>query len=160
MKGVESFGVDHYRPKSRFPELRTVYSNLYYCCNPCNSRKGNYWPQNSRVATDFIPNPCDHEMFRHLRFKRAIVVSRTHAGAIAMDCLDLNEDEVVGFRTLILSTIGLYEEKIAETEATLSELRALLESAKSAPTLSSDIATLERDLDTQRRHLNRLCGVA
>lgn len=38
------FAVEHFRPKSAFPELETEYSNLYYACNRCNGYKGDKWP--------------------------------------------------------------------------------------------------------------------
>ena len=32
-RGVDVFGVDHFKPKAKFPELDCHYPNLYYCCN-------------------------------------------------------------------------------------------------------------------------------
>jgi hypothetical protein len=29
-KGYEGFGIDHYLPKSRFPDLLVAWSNLFY----------------------------------------------------------------------------------------------------------------------------------
>ena len=37
LKGHEAFGVDHYRPRSKFPGLEVEYTNLFYSCNICNS---------------------------------------------------------------------------------------------------------------------------
>ncbi len=37
--GPKSFHIDHFKPKSKFPELETVYSNLVYCCSYVNILK-------------------------------------------------------------------------------------------------------------------------
>ena len=42
VKGEEAFGVDHYRPVSKFPGLDCAYENLFYTCNTCNWRKGDF----------------------------------------------------------------------------------------------------------------------
>jgi hypothetical protein len=107
MKGAESFGADHYRPKTLFPKLEVVYSNLFYCCNPCNSRKRDYWPTEENINRKFIPNPCEHEMFRHLRFNLAEVEGRSLAGNFTSELLDLNDPEVVKYRETILHMIEL-----------------------------------------------------
>lgn len=45
--------VDHFRPKSRFPQLVYRWSNWVYSCPTCNSRhKGEKWP-----GCGFV-NPC------------------------------------------------------------------------------------------------------
>jgi len=35
-QGPDSFEVDHFQPKSRFPSLERTYANLHYCCLLCN----------------------------------------------------------------------------------------------------------------------------
>src|SRR5256885_1017264 len=42
--GKDNFGLDHFRPRSLFPELLNDFYNLYYSCHPCNHTKGNSWP--------------------------------------------------------------------------------------------------------------------
>src|SRR5436853_749314 len=44
LRTADVFGVDHFRPFALFPDLECVYTNLYYCCNGCNSIKGKTWP--------------------------------------------------------------------------------------------------------------------
>jgi 5-methylcytosine-specific restriction endonuclease McrA len=114
MRGSNSFGVDHYRPKSKFPALRTVYANLFYCCNACNSRKGNFWPKEELEAERFIPNPCDYQMANHVRFKRAQVHARSSAGEFMLEFLDLNDIEFVSFRETTLTAIDACESKLSD----------------------------------------------
>lgn len=113
IKGPESFGVDHYRPVKVFPALRCEYSNLYFACAPCNSRKGSYWPVS---AGPLIPNPCDDEMKRHLCFDGPRVVSESSRGDFAEKLLDLNAPDVVAHRTDILWIIREAQQKRHELE--------------------------------------------
>jgi hypothetical protein len=112
MKGQDNFGVDHYCPKSLFPELQATYSNLFYACNCCNRRKGRFWPTPNEMRTgEFIPNPCDHVMFDHLRFQSSRVITRSPAGKCAEKKLMFNDDESVKFREFILAMIELTEQQ-------------------------------------------------
>ena len=43
--------IDHFRPRSRFPELWLDWLNLVYACYRCNQSKGDSWP-----ATDDVKN--------------------------------------------------------------------------------------------------------
>lgn len=44
--------IDHFRPKSRFPELVYEWSNWVFACHDCNSFKGEKWP------SDGFVDPC------------------------------------------------------------------------------------------------------
>lgn len=39
--------VDHFRPRSRFPDEWLAWLNLVYACRRCNDTKGNLWPEAS-----------------------------------------------------------------------------------------------------------------
>jgi hypothetical protein len=159
MKDYEHFGVDHYRPKSRFDNLLTTYSNLFYCCNPCNRRKGEYWPPRGQGTTHYIPNPCDHEMFRHLRFKGATIETRSMVGVVAEELMDLNDPEAVAYRTFILDAITTYEGKRVELEKALLQIRAQrTEGAVVADTADQAIAKLDAYLVEVNCYLDRLVG--
>ncbi len=158
MKDLEMYGVDHYRPKSLFPELLTTYSNLFYCCNPCNRRKREYWPTRGKLKTHFIPNPCDHEMFAHLRFSGEKVQARTVAGAVAYDLLDLDDPEVVEYRRFILDALQRYEQQRQDAREMLAALRHMKSDPAPVADLDACISAVEADLATIERHLARLEG--
>lgn len=44
--------VDHFRPKSRYPELVYSWSNWVFTCHDCNHAKGDKWPTGGYV------DPC------------------------------------------------------------------------------------------------------
>ena len=159
MKDHELYGVDHYRPKGRFGHLLTTYSNLFYCCNPCNRRKGEYWPPRGQGQTHFIPNPCDHEMFKHLRFNGAVVEARSKAGEVAEALLDLNDPEATAYRRFILDALDTYAAKKAELEKAHADVGRLRDSG-SIPLQDANAAltTLQRDLAQVDANLSRLAG--
>ena len=42
--------VDHFRPRSKFPDRSLDWLNLVYACQRCNGTKGNLWPEESDVV--------------------------------------------------------------------------------------------------------------
>jgi|SRR3954470_11455624 len=120
-KGEDAFGVDHYRPRFRFPELEFEYTNLFYACNLCNRRKGAFWPdEGQQLLGIFIPNPCAVIMSQHLHYKGAHIIALTPAGQLAEKVLDLNDEKDVLYREFILRTI---ERCLRELEGALKTLR-------------------------------------
>lgn len=101
-----AFGIDHYRPQKLFPALTAQWDNLFYCCNPCNSRKREYWPSDGLAGDSYIPNPCDHRMGDHLRYQRATVRTRTKQGEIAEAVLDLNDPLFVSWREMVITLVS------------------------------------------------------
>jgi len=127
IKGQDNFGIDHYRPRSLFPDLKNTYSNLFYACNACNRRKKDYWPSSAAIAAGrFIPNPCDHVMYQHLRYRRARVEPHTAAGEEADKRLMLNDDVSIQFREFLLGLIAMAEEKKRSVTETFSRIERQL----------------------------------
>jgi hypothetical protein len=67
--GEEAFEVDHFKPRQRFPELASVYRNLYYSCRKCNLYKSSTWPSDERAKAGFVfADPCIEDPYlAHLR---------------------------------------------------------------------------------------------
>lgn len=140
VKGSESFGVDHYRPKKKFEHLATTYANLFYACNRCNSFKRDFWPSRQQARDHiFIPNPCDHVMFDHLRYVRGEVHVHSSAGAFTEERLDLNDPDVVEYRDGLITLFGATDTLLARTKKLLDVAQATL-----------DAATTDRDRDEAR----------
>ena len=88
-----NFVVEHFRPRSRFPDLATVYSNLYYACNRCNDLKGDTWPSPLEIELGYMwPDPCACEVYReHLReLDNGMLEPITPAGIYTTENLMLN----------------------------------------------------------------------
>jgi len=69
--GVRGFHIDHFAPKSLFPELELQYSNLIYSCPFCNIAKSNKWfganAKTSVVGDMGFIDPCAPEYSEHLK---------------------------------------------------------------------------------------------
>jgi hypothetical protein len=90
--------------------------NLFYACNRCNALKGAFWPGVIEQALNaFIPNPCEHVMFEHLRYMRGQVDAASSAGVFTIDRLDLNEPRAVEFRNGFIAMLAKLssEEQVA-----------------------------------------------
>lgn len=159
MKGYESFGVDHYRPRKLFLHLATTYSNLFYSCNGCNARKGDFWPTASQMDKEFIPNPCDHVMFEHLQYKGAVVIVKTPAGRLAEKIIDFNDPVSVEYRQFVLDTIAHMERNRQELVQQIKEIEVLIEmSPDRADEFKNEKDSAEDDLKRTEKHLIRLSG--
>lgn len=131
LKGWEGFGVDHYRPQKRFPLLVTEYLNLFYACNRCNSRKRDVWPRTAR-SVEFVPNPCEHVMWEHLRYKGGQVEAASATGRWAVELLDLNGPDLIFARTAYLTLIEATRSKLASATRTLTAVQKKLAEATNA----------------------------
>lgn len=63
---IEVNELDHYIPKSQFPEFSVNPLNLVPCCSTCNKKKSNRWlDNNSRVFLNLFTDniPCEQYLF-------------------------------------------------------------------------------------------------
>lgn len=161
LKGEESFGVDHYRPASQFPGLDCEYENLFYACNACNWRKGDFWPSPWQAAEAcFIPNPCDHRMAEHLRFEASRVEPVTATGRFAIATLFLNHTSQVEYRDFVLRSIDRCLRERDAIRSTLAQLDARIVSSQDLERhwMLADRSALQSRLDRLRTDLERLTG--
>jgi len=64
--GEEAFDVEHFRPRSKFPALDCVYTNLYYACRGCNGHKWETWPSDVQSAQGKgFADPCQEDPYLH-----------------------------------------------------------------------------------------------
>jgi len=153
LKGQDNYGVDHYKPKKDFHNLIAEYSNLFYACNCCNRRKGTFWPKSDDMtAGRFIPNPCDHIMFDHLRYIGVKVVHHSETGNFAKDLLDLNDEESVEYRQMVIDIINSLKEKQQKIEETYNKLENLIQSC----TTSTEEQNLKKKKKETENALNRI----
>lgn len=89
-----NFQVDHFAPKSKFPDLEFEYNNLMYSCPYCNRAKWDYWVgEDAKICVDGdkgIVNPCTPEYDEHLgRLESGVIVSKTALGQFMYNRLKL-----------------------------------------------------------------------
>lgn len=156
------FGVDHYRPKSisKFADLVCDYSNLYYCCNSCNSRKSNYWPADESVGP-FIVNPCDFKMADHLRYRSETgeIEARTANGSHTIELLQLNDRSSVTFRKTTDRLITKMSNDIVELNREISDIQLDLKDGRISQTeFDEQLAEILCDIEAYNEFIQRNTG--
>jgi hypothetical protein len=156
LKGYEGFGIDHYLPKSRFPHLQDLWSNLFYACNVCNAWKGEWVPTSGL----FLPNPCDHWMADHLQYQGSDVETYTPQGDWLVELLHLGDTDRRELRDLLLSALGRFLEARCELLADLAAFEAGCEDAARVgeADLQAAIRETVEELDKVERLIERLTG--
>ncbi len=66
--GEDGMTVDHFRPESRYHDLRLAWANLYYACSVCNSQYKRDYPtlEEERAGKRFV-DPCEEDYDDHFR---------------------------------------------------------------------------------------------
>lgn len=89
------FHIDHFAPKSRFPDLALAYGNLVYACRYCNVSKSDHWiGDDAAVHHDgkrgFV-DPCTDEYEKHIeRLPSGRIVGKTELGCYVVGRLKLS----------------------------------------------------------------------
>jgi uncharacterized protein (TIGR02646 family) len=155
LKGNEGFGVDHYQPKSKFPQLAAAWPNLFYACNVCNAWKG----ESVSTPERFLPNPCDHRMSDHLQYRGADIETYTPHGGWLVELLRLSERREL--REFILSALRMFLEIRSELSGDLKSYEAGLEKSRSkrnSVLLQAAIRDTSEELARIEHHIERLTG--
>lgn len=142
VRGYDSFGVDHYKPKTRFPALRAEYSNLYYCCNTCNRWKSDHWEE-AKPGGSFVPNPCDHVMHSHLGFDDGAVVGKSRAGRDTVELLHLNDSLTVRHRQAIAHVAATLRSQAVDARRHLRAARRRVGKRSAPANLQQEIKCYE-----------------
>ena len=93
--GQESYAVEHFAPKEKFPHLKFVYDNLLYACPFCNRAKSDDWPSddpNKNIVGECgYVSPCSIEYSYHLDRdeKTGEIYSKTKLGEYMYNHLKL-----------------------------------------------------------------------
>ncbi len=70
--GSKHYHIDHFAPKSLFPDLETKYDNLVYSCPLCNLAKSDKWISDDHkkniINGEGFLDPCEEDYNAH--FKR------------------------------------------------------------------------------------------
>lgn len=92
---LKQFQIDHFAPKSKFPEKKNVYENLVLACPQCNRLKSDKWiGEKSEVSNDgekgFV-DPATEEYNQHLfREDSGKIMYKTEVGKYMYDLLKFN----------------------------------------------------------------------
>ncbi len=157
-----SYAVEHYKPRNRFPDLDTVYSNLFYSCCNCNSHKGTFWPSKDQLSLGlFIPNPCEQVMHNHMRSQvGGMIKPHSFAGQWAIDLLDLNSPDQIKKRRAFLTLKKNVDSAIAALQKQHAELKTIEKTTghTELESIQHDIIDVEEQLAELEDTINIFCA--
>lgn len=128
--GSKKFHIDHYFPKSKFPEKCCEYSNLFYSCADCNRLKGSYWANYvQKIFHKYILNPCDYDYDIHFDRTKSEWIPKTPAAKWNVEKLRLNSKKQIDVRESRILFLKAIEElskrklslELALTQSELSQ---------------------------------------
>ena len=98
--GADTFQIDHYVPKAKYPELEAVYQNLFYSCSTCNSIKADYWPSKAqRENAEFYLNSFRHDVDLHISKESYSWKPLSDCGTWNIQRLGLNLESITRIRS-------------------------------------------------------------
>lgn len=152
MGGEECFEVEHFRPRSKFPELDSVYTNLYYACRGCNAHKSETWPSEEQITRGMqFSDPCQTDPYV-LDLKEEPdggVSGRTPRGAYTKAHIRLHRESVKKWRQLrAQARIDL--PIFAALMVSLESLHSVTQGPESE-TLASQVSALQRYIEDAKR---------
>lgn len=121
--GIRHFHVEHYKPKSLFPELKKTIGNLFYACPICNVLKSNDWFD---LTGDFNnPQYPDPSNFNYNNLFEVVsngeLKSKNNCGKYIINKLALNRRQLLIDRNFSLLLLG-YKALINEFRIIRDEL--------------------------------------
>lgn len=108
---VDYGAIDHFKPKSAFPEEAVKWENMLLSCNKCNGKgqKGEAWPLEDEGG--FLINPCDEQPSDFFDFEfdemtfMTIVKPKTIRGETSERIYGLNKITLVKDRNIAIKRL-------------------------------------------------------
>lgn len=102
MGGTRNFHIEHYRPKSRFPDLENTITNLFYACPICNTFKGNDWPAEPDHEVQCYPDPSvsDYDKLFTINETTGEILGTYIASRYMVEKIHLNRGQLILERRL------------------------------------------------------------
>lgn len=101
--GEENFELDHFRPKSLFPQYINNFENLYYSCHVCNNIKRDKWPPEElgKIGIEII-DLCKEDFEQHYRILNdGSWEPLTKSAEYTLEVLRLNRPHLKRLRSMI-----------------------------------------------------------
>lgn len=77
--------VEHFKPKSKYPESVVEWGNLLPVCKTCNSKKGDHDVEAEPIVHPFFDDPKEYLYVKAFRYRH-----KNNIGEITIKTLDLN----------------------------------------------------------------------
>lgn len=128
---VEYGHIEHFKPKSRFPDLTFEWTNLLLSCPICNGfeYKGDHFPEAPEGGP--LINPCDETPAKHFEFvfdriaKLASIIGKTNRGQTTETIIGLNRYDLRAYRSKVIMMLCV----LSDYAKTDPDAKILLEEA-------------------------------
>lgn len=91
--------IEHFKPKSLYPELMFEYSNMNLACQICNTNK-------KEKYDDKLINPTVEDPEEHLRYKTYILKPLDERGKLTINMFDINSEERLNKRKSVYDEVN------------------------------------------------------
>lgn len=112
--------IEHYKPKSKYPELCFEWNNLHQSCSKCNTNKNDKWDDDNPIL-----NPTDDEPEKYLYFNGTILcyVQNDKRAKNTVDHLKLNQrSELMNLKTKLLDKVLKYRDETDEIKKVVKDM--------------------------------------
>ncbi|HDM8174821.1 TPA: HNH endonuclease [Vibrio harveyi] len=111
--------LDHFFPKSVYPEVALEPSNLVLACRDCNAVKSDKFPL-SEDGSALLLNPNNEDFSEHIKqSKNGLLKGSTDRGKITIDVLKLNRASLVEQRLMkVIDPNVVIDGQLSEKEVT------------------------------------------
>lgn len=104
--------IEHFRPKSIYPELEFEPSNLLLSCRECNAIKSNKFPIDESGSSILI-NPNEDDLSKHIKqSKNGILEGISDRGKAMIEMLKLNRESLIEQRMLKMINMDVSKEGV------------------------------------------------
>lgn len=134
--------IEHFKPKSLYPDLANDYENLLITCRECNIYKGPYFPLNDN-GEPLLLNPRKDNFSEHIKIcENGYLEGLTERGKATIDTLKLNREGLVEQRILNMIDMEYTTESVMAGDEVYSTFKRNLKkvNALSALTLPTEQA--------------------
>jgi len=124
MAHVSSPHVEHYRPKSKFPDQMFDWRNWLLSCGRCNDKKWVHFPD--CAGQPCLLNPSAEDPTAHLDFSGTRMLAQTRRGEETIKLIGLNRSPLEDERAQWLMTINILLLLLCRVPEAYVETRDLL----------------------------------
>ena len=124
--GIRNFHVEHYKPKSLFPDLTNIILNLFYACPICNVFKSDDWHEpTGNLDSIYYPDPSIFDYSDLFKLQDdGTLVGLNKSGTYIITKLGLNRNQLLIDRhfNMLLNSYEYIKEEFRQVRDQLIEL--------------------------------------
>ena len=106
--------VEHFAPKSLYPELAFEWSNLLPSCRKCNEAKLNYDTKNNPIVNPAKENPEEFFTYNLLRITPISGCGEEKKAQTTIDVCNLNCERLYNARAILMKSITEYMDELTD----------------------------------------------